>query len=67
MTTSTDMAGEWAVERIPANDAGRAFYLAQYKPFRLAALKQDPQGKKTKMRNTETRCNAIAIHKYANE
>ncbi|KAK8873214.1 Acyl-CoA N-acyltransferase [Apiospora arundinis] len=43
MTTSTDMAGEWAVERIPANDAGRAFYLAQYKPFRLAALKQDPQ------------------------
>ncbi|KAK8042035.1 hypothetical protein PG993_006558 [Apiospora rasikravindrae] len=34
---------DWAIELIPPNDAGRAFYLTEYKPFRLAALKRDPE------------------------
>ncbi|KAK6072514.1 GNAT family [Seiridium cupressi] len=33
----------WAIKRIPAGDAGFEFYLKEYKPFRLNALKQDPQ------------------------
>ncbi|KAI1137033.1 hypothetical protein F5Y05DRAFT_389948 [Hypoxylon sp. FL0543] len=32
----------WAVELISADNEGRRFYLDHYKPFRLAALKQDP-------------------------
>ncbi|KAK8090086.1 hypothetical protein PG997_005047 [Apiospora hydei] len=44
MTDSNNhRVGDWAIEPIPPNDAGRAFYLAEYKPFRLAALKQDPE------------------------
>lgn len=35
---------EWALERIPADDAGLDFYLREYRPFRLTALQQDPQG-----------------------
>ncbi|KAI1373623.1 hypothetical protein F4677DRAFT_212783 [Hypoxylon crocopeplum] len=33
---------EWKVELIIADDKGCRFYLDHYKPFRLAALKQDP-------------------------
>ncbi|KAI0838976.1 hypothetical protein F5Y06DRAFT_296135 [Hypoxylon sp. FL0890] len=33
---------EWTVELILADDEGRRFYLDHYKPFRLAALKQEP-------------------------
>ncbi|KAI0140143.1 hypothetical protein F4776DRAFT_662278 [Hypoxylon sp. NC0597] len=33
---------EWTVGPILADDKGRRFYLDHYKPFRLAALKQDP-------------------------
>ncbi|OTA52832.1 hypothetical protein K449DRAFT_390680 [Hypoxylon sp. EC38] len=33
---------KWTVEPILADDQGRRFYLEHYKPFRLAALKQDP-------------------------
>ncbi|KAI0125763.1 acyl-CoA N-acyltransferase [Xylariales sp. AK1849] len=33
---------DWAIEAIPADDAGHEFYLKEYKPFRLTALKQDP-------------------------
>ncbi|KAK7923172.1 hypothetical protein PG985_007243 [Apiospora marii] len=40
--SNSNTVDEWAIELVPANDAGRAFYLAEYKPFRLAALKQDP-------------------------
>ncbi|KAK8140450.1 hypothetical protein PG984_000516 [Apiospora sp. TS-2023a] len=40
--SNSDIVGDWAIELIPVTDAGRAFYLAEYKPFRLAALKQDP-------------------------
>ncbi|KAK8126146.1 uncharacterized protein PG998_001905 [Apiospora kogelbergensis] len=43
MATPDPVAGEWAIELIPVNDTGRAFYLQQYKPFRLAALKQDAE------------------------
>ncbi|KAK7952458.1 uncharacterized protein PG986_008186 [Apiospora aurea] len=45
MTDSNDnnLVGDWVIEPIPPNDAGQAFYLAEYKPFRLAALKQDPE------------------------
>lgn len=34
----------WAIESIPVDDAGFAFYLSEYKPFRLTALRQDPDG-----------------------
>ncbi|KAI1104168.1 hypothetical protein F4804DRAFT_204514 [Jackrogersella minutella] len=33
---------QWKVEAILADDEGCRFYLDHYKPFRLAALKQDP-------------------------
>ncbi|KAI1763425.1 hypothetical protein GGR53DRAFT_366869 [Hypoxylon sp. FL1150] len=33
---------EWGIELVVADDEGSRFYLDQYKPFRLAALKQDP-------------------------
>ncbi|KAI1459395.1 hypothetical protein F4805DRAFT_455878 [Annulohypoxylon moriforme] len=32
----------WRIEPIPTDNEGCQFYLDQYKPFRLAALKQDP-------------------------
>ncbi|KAK8048559.1 hypothetical protein PG994_010289 [Apiospora phragmitis] len=41
--STSNTVDEWAIELIPDNDIGRAFYLAEYKPFRLAALKQDPE------------------------
>lgn len=36
---------EWEVEHIVADDEGCRFYLDRYKPFRLDALKQDPDGR----------------------
>ncbi|KAI1479874.1 hypothetical protein F4774DRAFT_409388 [Daldinia eschscholtzii] len=33
---------EWRIEPILSNDEGSRFYLDYYKPFRLAALEQDP-------------------------
>ncbi|KAI1657129.1 hypothetical protein F4813DRAFT_92696 [Daldinia decipiens] len=33
---------EWRIELIPPNEEGSHFYLDYYKPFRLAALEQDP-------------------------
>ncbi|KAI0882716.1 uncharacterized protein GGS22DRAFT_39696 [Annulohypoxylon maeteangense] len=33
---------KWRIELISTDDKGCHFYLDQYKPFRLAALKQDP-------------------------
>jgi hypothetical protein len=35
----------WAIELIPPDDAGFEFYLKEYKPFRLTALQQDPEGR----------------------
>ncbi|KAF3764858.1 hypothetical protein M406DRAFT_70629 [Cryphonectria parasitica EP155] len=32
----------WTVERIAKDEAGIAFYLQQYKPFRLLSLERDP-------------------------
>lgn len=37
-------APAWAIESISVDDAGFAFYLSEYKPFRLTALRQDPDG-----------------------
>lgn len=36
---------EWRIELIPPDEEGSRFYLDYYKPFRLAALEQDPDGK----------------------
>lgn len=36
---------EWRIELISADDEGCRFYLDHYKPFRLVALKQDPDGR----------------------
>ena len=38
---------DWKIESIVADDEGCRFYLDQYKPFRLAALKHDPDGRFT--------------------
>lgn len=60
--SNSDLMSEWTIELIPVTDAGRAFYLAEYKPFRLAALKQDPDGAfyEAERRDTKTmRCNAM--------
>ncbi|KAI4602661.1 hypothetical protein KJ359_007879 [Pestalotiopsis sp. 9143b] len=42
MTSSHGEDSAWAIESIPVDDAGFAFYLSEYKPFRLTALRQDP-------------------------
>jgi len=34
----------WRIWTIAADEAGARFYLDKLKPFRLAALKQDPDG-----------------------
>jgi hypothetical protein len=52
--SNSDIVSDWAIELIPVTDAGRAFYLAEYKPFRLAALKQDPDGELQECRRGET-------------
>lgn len=44
MTSSHSEDSAWAIESIPVDDAGCAFYLSEYKPFRLTALRQDPDG-----------------------
>lgn len=65
MATPDPVAGEWAIELIPVNDTGRAFYLQQYKPFRLAALKQDAEGEKKRGTEDAVQCSAVqcnAIH-----
>ncbi len=35
---------EWATEAASAGEEGCRFYLEQYRPFRLVALRQDPDG-----------------------
>lgn len=37
--------GEWRIKIVTPDEAGCRFYLEQYKPFRLAALRWDPEGK----------------------
>ena len=39
------VVGPWHVEVVPKNEAGKAFILGQYKPFRLEALRLDPGGR----------------------
>lgn len=36
---------DWETRTITADEAGARFYLDKLKPFRLAALQQDPDGK----------------------
>ncbi|XXG99067.1 hypothetical protein Hte_005401 [Hypoxylon texense] len=40
--STTSNRPEWEIELISPNEEGCRFYLDCYKPFRLAALKQDP-------------------------
>lgn len=35
---------DWTVEQILADEAGIAFYLDQYRAFRLLSLEKDPSG-----------------------
>ena len=35
----------WRIGVVTPNEAGCKFYLDHYKPFRLAALQEDPDGK----------------------
>lgn len=35
---------EWSIGCCSPDEAGLEFYLKEYKPFRLHALKQDPEG-----------------------
>lgn len=36
---------EWNIEAVTADEEGCRFYLEHYKPFRLEALQQDPDGR----------------------
>lgn len=39
-----DEADRWTIELLAADEEGCRFYLEHYKPFRLEALQQDPDG-----------------------
>lgn len=45
MTSKNAEDPSWNIEIIPPNETGFAFYLSEYKPFRLTALREDPDGK----------------------
>ncbi|KAF7533470.1 hypothetical protein G7054_g7050 [Neopestalotiopsis clavispora] len=42
MTSKNAEDPSWNIEIIPPNETGFAFYLSEYKPFRLTALREDP-------------------------
>jgi hypothetical protein len=53
---STDNSSpEWAIENILADETGLEFYLKEYKPFRLTALREDPQGMSAPLQKPEVR------------
>lgn len=45
MAADTSDISEFKIKVIPSDEDGCCFYLERYKPFRLASLKQDPDGK----------------------
>ncbi|CAJ2513304.1 Uu.00g014230.m01.CDS01 [Anthostomella pinea] len=44
MVADSSDTAEWRIETVSADEEGCLFYLDHYKPFRLMALQQDPDG-----------------------